>query len=199
MKKYALGLMAVLFSFTIQAQEEAASTPAGGSLIDDIMNVETVSVNLLEGHEEAKAKYEEQYNDVVAKLDEANSGLNENYKKEVGSLIEEFTEVLNEGDEKETAKKKKSVASRIRTLSMTLKKDKKLELQKFSNALVPLIRELPKLFHESKTQEMKDKTVADTETIESEFNANISSLEGFIKKEHLKVEAIEASASSSDQ
>jgi len=186
MKKYALGLMAVLFSFTIQAQEESSSTTTGGSLIDDMMNVETVSVNELEGHEEAKTEYEEKYNEEIAKLDEAYASLNESYKKEVGDLIEEFTEILSEGDEKEAAKKKKSVASRIRTLSMTLKKDKKLELQSFSNALTPLIRELPKVSKQ------------DIDTLESEFKANISSLEAFIKKEHLVVESVPTS-SSSDQ
>lgn len=185
MKKYSLVFAAVLVSLSLFSQEETAT--AGGSLIEDIMNVETVSVNLEEGHEEAKADYEKEYEENVSSLNDRYTKINETYKDEVGKLIEEFTKVLGEGEQKYATTKKKSVASRIRTLSMTLKMDKKKELQNFNNTMMPLIRELPSIFHKSKTKEVKDKSKEDIAGFESEFKANMSSLDAFKKKEHLVI------------
>ena len=186
MKKYSFVFAVMLCAMSISAQEET-TTPTGGSLIEDIMNVDVVNINPEEGHEEAKADYEKKYEEEISRLDESYSKLNETYKKEVGSLIEEFTKVLGEGEEQPAAAKKKSVASRVRTLSMTLKVDKKKALQNFDNVMTPLIRELPEVFHKSKTQEVKDKSKEDLAAFDTEYKSNISSLESFIKKEHLVI------------
>lgn len=193
MKKYSLVFAAVLVSMSLFSQDETAT--AGGSLIDDIMNVEVVSVNLEEGHEEARTDYEKEYEENLSKLNDRYAKIDDVYKKEVGKLIEEFTKVLGEGEQKYATTKKKSVASKIRTLSMTLKMDKKKELQNFNNTMMPQIRELPSIFHKDKTQEIKDKTKEDKDAFESEYKANLSSLEAFKKKEHLVISETTSSTS----
>ena len=190
MKKFSLIISAITLSLSLNAQEES-----GGSLIADIMNVETVNVALDEGHEEARAEYEKDFNDKVAKLDDRMTTLNENYKKDVGRLIEEFTKVLGEGEQKYATNKKRSVVTQIRTLSMTLKKDKKDELQNFNNTMVPLIRELPQVFHTMKTKELKEKSEEYNKTFETEYTANLKVLDAFKKKEHLIIQPMSETSS----
>jgi len=199
MKKYSLVFIAALFSMTLFSQEET-ETPAGGSLIDDIMNVDVVNINPEEGFEEEKADYEKKYEDAVSKLDQTYTKINDVYKKEVGGLIEDFTKVLAEGEELPAKSKKKSVVSRIRTLSMTLKVDKKKALQEFDNSMKPLIRELPEVFHKAKTDELNEKSKEDLGNFESEYTANLASLDAFKSKEHLVIsDAPAASDSDSEQ
>lgn len=197
MKKLTLIFSALFLTSIAFSQDEEAA--AGGSLIADIMNVETVNVALDEGHEEARSKYEKNYEEKASALEERMSKLNETYKKDVLGLIEEFTKVLGEGEEKYANNKKRSVSSRIRTLSMTLKKDKKEELQNFNNTMVPLIRELPEVFHSMKTKELKEKTKEDTATFESEYKANLQVLEAFKKKEHLVIKPMSETSATEEQ
>jgi len=196
MKKLTLLFSALFLTSIAFSQDEVAS---GGSLIADIMNVETVNVALDEGHEEARAEYEKEYEKNSSALEDRMTKLNETYKKDVLGLIEEFTKVLGEGEQKYATNKKRSVSSRIRTLSMTLKKDKKEELQNFNNTMVPLIREMPEVFHAMKTKELKDKTKEDTTTYDAEFKANLQVLDAFKKKEHLVIKPMSETDTSSEQ
>lgn len=194
MKKLTLIFSALFLTSLGFSQDEA-----GGSLIADIMNVEAVNVSLDEGHEEARTEYEKNYEEKSSALEERMTKLNETYKKDVLGLIEEFTKVLDEGEQKYATNKKRSVSSRIRTLSMTLKKDKKEELQNFNNTMVPLIRELPNVFHAMKTKELKDKTKEDTKTFDAEYKANLQVLEAFKKKEHLVIKPVSENPTSDEQ
>jgi len=195
MKKLSLLISAFLFCFALNAQEES-----GGSSIADILNVETVNVNAAEGHEEALADYEKEYEEKVTRLDAELEDLNEAYKKEVSALIEDFTKVLSEGDETTAKNSKKSVVTQVRTMTMSLKQTKKNTVQGFNNDIVPMIRELPAVFRNMKTKEVKEKTEEYTKTFEQEYTANIAALEGFKKKEHLVIEPVsDTPSSTSDQ
>ncbi len=175
-KNVLFSLTMLLFAFNLSAQE---------SLITDIMNVDAVSVNESEKYEEVIAEYQKTYDDEIAKLDETLVKLGEDYQKEVTALVEDFSKTLEDADEKEVANVKQSVVTQVITLTMSLKSDKKKEIQNFKNILDPEIRTLPKVIVKEKEEE-RDAALAEyREKVESEFNANKMVIATFKNTTHL--------------
>ena len=120
-----------------------------------------------------------------AKVDEELAKLDEDYKKEVGSLIEGFNKILEEPVEQEVKNEKKRLITTIRTMTMTLKKDKKDIMVGFNNVMTKTIRELPKGSEGNKKKEVDDYIAEFKEKFEAEYESNLAVLTTFQNTEHL--------------
>ena len=176
MRKLYVCLAALLTITTINAQEEA--------LLSDLLGVQPVEFKI-EGSEEMQAEYQKTWDDQKAKTDDNMTKLNDSYKKEVASMIDNFNKVLEKTVEQDVKNEKKSMITRITTLTMTLKKDKKKEVVMFDNEMKKAIRELPKEMGDLKMKELEDALVEYRATIDKEYQANVKVLETFKKTEHL--------------
>lgn len=156
-----------------------------GSLIEDIMNVESVTLEETEENEKLKAEYDETLEKETANLDEALADLDEDYQKEVSGLVEDFTKLLSDGDEKIVMNEKKGVVTKVKSLTMSHKKNKKDAVQGFLNAMQIANRSLPKFYQEDAQKEVKETASTHLESFETEYTANSASVKSFEQKEHL--------------
>jgi len=177
MKKLIL-LSLSLFMFTFSFSQ---------GLIGDLMNVETVNIELTEENEKLKAEYDEKLEKETASLDENLAKYDEDYQKEVGGLIEDFSKKLVDGDEKMVKNEKKRVISRVKSLTMSLKKNKKDAVQRFLNSLQIANRELPDFMRSDAGKEVKDTAAEKLKFFDEEYVANLDAVRGFEKKEHLVI------------
>jgi len=156
-------------------------------LIGDLMNVETVNIELTEENEKLKAEYDETLEKETADLDEDLAKYDESYQKEVGRLIEDFSKKLVDGEEKIVLNEKKRVVSRVKSLTMSLKKNKKDAVQRFMNSLQIANRSLPDFMRSDAGKEVKDKASEKLKFFDEEYVANLDAVRGFEKKEHLVI------------
>lgn len=170
-------LFAVCF-FSLQSQ----------SLIDDIMNVEAVSIENSVVNEEATAEFTSALEEEKIKAETAMEKHSDKYKEKVTKLIEDFTNVLAKGNEKEVILEKRSLASRVNSFTIALRRTKKQEVNRFKNEMTPLTRELPKYLIKQKEDEIAAQAKEFLAAIEKEYNANQAAIKSFSKKEHLKIE-----------
>ena len=134
MKKLLFTLLTATLTLPLLAQE---------SLLDDLLGVQPVEMKV-EGSEEIQAEYQKVLDEETAKVDDDLAKLDEDYKKEVGSLIENFNKVLEKTVEQDVTNEKKRMITSMRTMTMTLKKNKKDIMTGFNNVMSKTIRELPK-------------------------------------------------------
>lgn len=162
-------------------------TSYGQGLIGDIMNVETVNIELTEENEKLKAEYDETLEKETANLDDDLVKLDEDYTKDVTSLIQDFTKSLEDGDEKVVVNEKTRVVSKVKSWTMSLKKNKKDAVQLYLNAMQIANRKLPDFMRAEADKEVK-KTAADhLKAFDEEYTGNLDAVRGFEKKEHLVI------------
>ena len=162
-------------------------TAQGQGLIGDIMNVETVNIELTEENEKLKEDYQETLEKETANLDDDRVDMDEDYTKDVTKLIQDFTKSLEDGDEKVVMNEKRRVVTRVKSLTMSHKKNKKDAVQLYLNAMQIANRKLPDFMRSEADKEVK-KTAADhLKTFDDEYVANLDAVRGFEKKEHLVV------------
>lgn len=154
------------------------------SLLDDLLGVQPVEMKV-EGSEEIQAEYQKTLDEEKARVDDEVAKLDEDYKKEVGSMIENFNKVLEKTIELEVANEKKRMVTSMRTMTMTLKKNKKDIITGFSNVLYKTIRELPKGTEGKKREEVDSYIKEQREKFEAEYTMNLKVLETFKNTEHL--------------
>lgn len=184
MKNLLFTLTAVVFSLSVQAQE---------SLLDDLLNVQPVEMKI-EGSEELQAEYQKELDDSKAELDDDLGKLDEDYKKEVGSMIEDFNKVLEKTVEQEIKNTKRSMLTKLTTGSMELKKKKKDLVTQFKNGIVKTIRELPKGTEGKKSDELDDIVQEYMDNFETQYRANLNVIKTFEKTEHITKSAETASS-----
>lgn len=182
MKKILFTLLGALFMFPLISQE---------SLLDDLLGVQPVELQE-EGTEEEQAEYQKILEEEKAKVDEDLAKLDEDYKKEVGSMIEDFNKLLEEPEEQEVKNEKQRMVRVITTMSMTLKKNKKDIMTQFNNVMTKTIRELPKGTEGKKQTEVNDFIKEYKDKFESEYAANMKIIDTFKNTEHLTKSAATA-------
>lgn len=160
----------------------------GQGLIGDIMNVETVNIELTEENEKLKTEYEETLAKQTAELEDDLAKLDEDYQKDVTGLIGDFSKTLEDGEEQLVANHKKRVVSRVKSLTMSHKKDKKDAVQKFLNDLQIANRSLPDFMRNDAAKSVKETASTHLETFDTEYKSNLDSVKGFEKKEHLVIQ-----------
>ena len=159
----------------------------GQGLINDIMNVETVNIELTEENEKLKAEYEERLEKETADLDDKLAKIDEDYQEDVTKLITDFTKTLEDGEEQLVANQKKRTVSRVKSLTMTHKKTKKDAVQRFLNAMQIANRNLPDFLRQDAAKDVKDTASTHLETFDTDYKANLDAVKAFEKKEHLVI------------
>jgi len=157
----------------------------GQGLIGDIMNVETVNIELTEENEKLKAEYDETLEKETADLDDDLASYDEDYTQDVSKLIEDFSKSLEDGEEKVVMNEKKRVVSRVKSLTMSLKKNKKDAVQRFLNTMQIANRELPDFMRSEAGKTVKETASEKLKTFDEEYVGNLDAVRGFEKKEHL--------------
>ncbi len=169
------------------------------ALLSDLLNVQPVEYNE-DGSEELLAEYQKLIEEQRARLDEDLSKLDEDYKKEVARNIDDFNKVLEDTDEKAVANEKQGMITRVRTMTMTLKKNKKDAVMNFKNEMIKEIREMPMKTQPKKEKEVEEIRIEYNDKFDMEYEANMKVLETFKKTQHLiKKETSAIPASTSDQ
>lgn len=193
MKKLLLGLILGLFIVPLSAQEEAQEGGSGASL-SSLLNVQPVEYNE-EGSEELIEEYQNTLEEERGRLDDALAKLDDDYNKEVTRNIDDFNKVLEDTDEKEVSNEKQKMITRVRTMSMQLKKNKKDEAMSFKNRMIQEIREMPMKTQPKKEKEVEEIRLEYIQKFEDEYDSNMKILEQFAKTEHLVKSATPASSS----
>lgn len=190
MKLFFSSVFLLICSLGLNAQE---------ALLSDLLNVQPVEYNE-EGSEELMAEYTELLEEERSKLDEDLTKLDEDYKKEVARNIDDFNKVLENTDEREVANEKQKLITRVRTMTMTLKKNKKDLAMAFKNNMVKEIREMPMKTQPSKEKEVEKIRLEYNDRFDQEYEANMKVIETFKKTKHLiKTDTASTSGSSSEQ
>ncbi len=157
----------------------------GQGLISDIMNVETVKIELTEENEKLRTEYQETLDKSKEELEKDLTGLDEDYQKDVVRLIEDFSKTLEDGEEMMVVNLKKRTVSRVKSLTMTHKKQKKDAVQRYLNEMQIANRKLPDFLREDAAKEVKEYASTQLETFDTNYKANLDSVKAFEKKEHL--------------
>lgn len=190
MKLFFSSVFLLICSLGLNAQE---------ALLSDLLNVQPVEYNE-EGSEELMAEYTELLEEERSKLDEDLTKLDEDYKKEVARNIDDFNKVLENTDELEVANEKQKLITRVRTMTMTLKKNKKDLAMAFKNNMVKEIREMPMKTQPSKEKEVEKIRLEYNDKFDQEYEANMKVIETFKKTKHLiKTDTASTGGSSSEQ
>ena len=88
-------------------------------------------------------------------------------------------------DEKEVMNEKQKMITRVRTMTMSLKKNKKDAVMQFKNAMIKEIRELPMKFQTKKEKEVEEVRLEYNDKFDLEYEANMKVLETFKMTKHL--------------
>ena len=193
MKNLIFGFLLSMLILPLSAQEES-----GGALLSDLLNVQPVEYNE-EGSEEMIAEYKEMLEEERSKLDEALAKLDDDYKKEVARNIDDFNKVLEDTDEQAVANEKQAMITRVRTMTMALKKNKKDEAMAFKNRMIKEIREMPMKTQPKKEKEVEDIRIEYNDKFDKEYEANMKILETFKKTQHLIKTETPADSGESEQ
>ncbi len=175
MKSVLFTFLAAILTLPLISQE---------SLLDDLLGVQPVEMKV-EGSEEIQAEFQKTLDEEKARVDDNIAKLDEDYKKEVGSLIENFNKILEKTVEQEVTNEKKRMITSMRTMTMTLKKNKKDVMTGFNNVMMRTIRELPKGTEGKKKEEVDTFLAEYRDKFETEYTNNLKVLETFKNTEHL--------------
>ena len=176
MKKQFFALFFVALTMGLSAQE---------SLIADIMNVDAVAPASTEDFQKAEEEYTKVMDKEKATLDKALEKLSTAYKKDVESVIKDFTKVLEGGIEKDVNNQKGIVQTAVNTATINLLRDKKLAVNAYGVAIQKAIRDLPKDLQQTKEKELETTKNEYFASFDQEFSANQSSLKSFMAKQHV--------------
>lgn len=177
MKNVLSCLVVLLAVLPLSAQEE-------GALLGDLLNIQPVEFND-EGTEEELAEYDKALEDEKAKMEDQLTKLNDDYKKEIADNIDNFNKVLEETDEKAVANEKQAMITRVRTMTMALKKNKKDVVQEFKNNMILEIRKLPLKAQQKREKIIDQIRMEHFDKFDKEYEANMRVLETFTKTKHL--------------
>lgn len=159
----------------------------GQGLINDIMNVETVNLDLNEVHEKLITKYKLTLEKEKTSMDNDIASLDKKYKEEVKKYVDDFTQKLKDGEEKVVASVKKVTVSRVNSLTMTHRTEKKNIVQNFLNKMQVANRSLPKFLREDAATEVESISTMHLETLTSDYAAHLETIKAFEEQQHLVV------------
>jgi signal transduction protein with GAF and PtsI domain len=162
-----------------------ASATAQESLISDIMNVDAVNAASTEDFQKAEEEYTKAQEKEKAKLDKDLEKLNTTYQKDVEKVIKSFQKVLEGGVEKEVNNEKGIVQTQVNSLTIGLRRDKKLAANAYGVEMAKVIRELPKKLMMDKEKEINQEKEDMFAQFEQEFHSNQKSIKDFVSKQHV--------------
>lgn len=154
-------------------------------MISDIMSVETVSLDLTEVNEKLFNKYKETLAKEKASLESNMASLDSKYKDEVSKFVDDFTKKLKNGEEKIVVSTKLITVSRVNSLTMTHRTDKKKIVHNFLNKMLIANRRLPDFLREDAESEVEALGALHFETIEDDYKAHMATINAFEKQQHL--------------
>lgn len=154
-------------------------------IINDIMLVETVSIDLSSVNEKRLSKYNETFEKEFGNMEKDIADIDKKYKEEVSKHVEDFTNTLKDGEEQEVSSLKLITVSRVSSLTMTHQWDKKTRVQDFLNAMQIANRKLPHFMKENASTKVKDIGSSYFETIKNDYKAHIETVSTFEAQEHL--------------
>jgi len=157
----------------------------GQGMIADIMNVESVSIDLSQENEKLIAQYEETLTKESADLDNALAKIDEAYQSNVTKLINDFSKVLNNGKREIISKSKTSIVTKIKSLTMTHRTSKKNRVKEFLNNMQGANHKLPQFMRKESALEVKDKGSNYFATFETDYETNMNSIKAFQQQEHI--------------
>lgn len=176
MKKI-LGIICLGFVLSsVQAQE---------SLITDIMNVDAVGAAATEDYVKAEEEYASAMEKEKATLEKNLEKLGDSYKKDVERTIKDFQKILEGGVEKEVDNAKKIVQTQVNSMTIALRRDKKIAVNEFGVAMAKNIRDLPKKMMKDKEDELATTKEEYFGKFDQEYAGNQSSIDSFMSKQHV--------------
>lgn len=159
----------------------------GQGIISDIMTVQTVSLDLVEVHEKQISKYKTTLENEKTKLESDIASLDKKYQDDVTKYVNDYTEKLKDGEEKLVAKVKKITVSRVNSLTMTHRTDKKNIVQNFVNKMQVANRSLPLFLREDADAEVKSISSVHLDSLHNDYDAHIETIKAFEDQQHLVV------------
>ena len=159
----------------------------GQGILSDIMSVETVHLNLNEVHEKQFSKYQETFAKEKSDMEGDIASLDKKYQDNVADLVDDFTKQLKNGEEKIVAKTKAITVTRVISLSMDHRTDKKNIVQHFLNEMQLANRKLPRFLREEAAIEVKSIGTSHFATLEDDYEAHMATIKAFEEQEHLIV------------
>lgn len=156
-------------------------------MISDIMSVETVSLDLNEVHEKLITKYKETLAKEKTSMETNIASLDKKYQDEVTQFVDHYTQKLKNGEEKIVARTKIITVSRVNSLSMTHRKDKKNIVQNFLNKMQVANRRLPDFLKEEAEAEVESIGSVHFETLEDDYKAHMATIKVFEEQVHLVI------------
>lgn len=169
-----------------------ANTSFSQGIISDIMLVETVSIDLSEVNEKLVSRYKQTLEEESADMDEDLNKIDQKYQEEVTTFIEDFTDKLKDGEQNIVTNQKYITISRVNSLTMTHRTDKKNRVQEFLNEMQLANRRLPVFLRKDYTASVKEKGSTHFDTIERDYRAHLVTIEAFEAREHLIITEGEA-------
>jgi len=156
-------------------------------MLSDIMSVETVHLNLNEVHDKQFIKYQETLAKEKSDMENDIASLDEKYQDNVTGYVDDFTKQLKIGEEKIVARTKNITVSRVMSLSMDHRTDKKNIVQHFLNEMQLANRRLPEFLREEAAIEVKNIGSLHFATLEDDYKAHMATINAFEEQEHLIV------------
>lgn len=159
----------------------------GQGIISDIMTVETINLNLSEVNEKLITKYKATLEKEKTGMENDLASLDKKYQDDVTKHVNDYTEKLKDGEEKIVSKVKKITVSRVNSLTMTHRTDKKNRVQTFLNKMQIANRSLPNFMREDAAAEVESISTLHFETLKTDYVAHLESVKAFEEEVHLVV------------
>ncbi len=154
-------------------------------MISDIMFVETVSLDLAEVNEKLFSKYKETLAKERSSMESKMASLDSKYQDDVSQFVDDYTKKLKNGEEKIVMSTKIITVSRVNSLSMTHRTNKKNIVQNFLNKMLVANRRLPDFLREDAKSEVEALGALHFETIEDDYKAHMATIKAFEEQQHL--------------
>lgn len=164
-----------------------ASFSFAQGMISDIMSIETVSLDRNELHEKLITKYKETLAKEKTAMETDIASLDSKYQDNVTQFVDDYTQKLKNGEEKIVAKTKIITVSRVNSLSMTHRTDKKNIIQNFLNKMEIANRRLPDFLKEEAEAKVKDIGSVHFASVEDDYKAHIATIKAFEEQVHLVI------------
>jgi hypothetical protein len=158
---------------------------AQGALLGDLMNVAPVAAAETTDNQESLADYDILYERRKTELDDDLSKLGEDYKKDVGNLIQKFSKVLAKGVAADVKNEKVRVVTGVNSLTIQLRKNKQRAVTEFGNRVAPEIRDLPLDLRQEKQKAMREVSKEYYGNFDEEYAGNQAVITQFKSTEHL--------------
>lgn len=154
-------------------------------MISDIMSVETVRLDLSEVHEKLLSKYKETLVKEKVSMESDIESLDKKYQDEVAQYVSDFAQILKNGEENIVASTKRITISRVNSLSMNHRSDKKNIVQNFLNKMQVANRRLPDFLRNDAESEVKHIGSVRLKNLEDDYKAHRATIKAFEEQEHL--------------